>query len=171
VKMEKLVVGSIWTFEHWYRGVLLRRWSEHNLCTTEGRTHLLDACFSSGTQITAWYVAPFEDDHTPAAGDTYAVPGFTECTDYDEAARVQWQEGGAAAGVITNALIKASLTFNTVKNIYGVALVGGGTAAATKDDQAGGGTLFCQSQFSGGVEAVMSGSTLKVTVEVTCSAG
>ncbi|GAG37639.1 unnamed protein product, partial [marine sediment metagenome] len=51
----------------------------------------------------------------------------------------------------------------------GAALVGGGTAASTKDDQAGSGTLFCESQFSGGAEAVMSGSVLKVTVEITCS--
>jgi len=96
------------------------------------------------------------------------VPVFTECTAYDEATRVQWQQGVAAAGVITNTLIKASLTFNDVKNIYGAALVGGGTAAGTKNDQAGGGTLFCESQFSGGAEAVMSGSVLKVTIEITC---
>ena len=165
--MEKITVGSVWTWEHWHRGVLLRRWSEHNLCTTEGRNHILDAVFAADTQITAWYVAPFEDNHTPAAGDTYAVPGFTECTAYDEVTRVQWQQGGAAAGVITNTLIKASLTFNAVKDIYGAALVGGGTAASTKDDQAGGGILFCESQFSGGAEAVMSGSVLKVTVEIT----
>jgi len=167
--MEKLTVGSVWTWEHWHRGVLLRRWSEHNLCTLEGRNHILDAVFAAGTQITAWYVAPFEDDHTPASGDTYAVPGFTECTAYDEATRVQWQQGVAAAGVITNTLIKASLTFNDVKNIYGAALVGGGTAAGTKDDQAGGGVLFCEAAFSGGAEAVIDGSVIKVTVEITCS--
>lgn len=166
---NQIKIGTVWHWQHWYKGCLLKKWTEHNLCTTEGRTHVLDACFSGATQITAWYLAPFEDNHTPAAGDTYAVPGFTECTDYDEASRVQWQEGGAAAGVITNTLVKASLTFNAVKDIYGAALVGGGTAASTKDDQAGGGTLFCESQFSGGPEAVMSGSVLKVTIEITCS--
>lgn len=169
--MEKISIGSVWKWEHWLNGILLRSWTERNLVTTEGLNHLLDAVFAADTQITTWYVAPFEDDHTPAAGDTYAVPGFTECTAYGEASRVQWQQGGAAAGVITNSAIKASLTFNAVKTIYGAALVGGGTAAATKDDQAGGGTLFCESQFSGGSENVLNGSVLKVTIEITCTSG
>lgn len=167
--MENLWIGSTWHWEHWFKEHFIRGWTERNLVTLEGRNSVLGVQFASGTQITAWYVAPFENDHTPAAGDTYAVPGYTECTTYDETTRVQWQQGGAAAGVISNTAIKASLTFNAVKDIYGAGLVGGGTAASTKSDTAGGGTLFCESQFSGGSEAVMSGSVLKVTVSITCS--
>ena len=167
--METLRIGSAWTMEHWLDGVLLRRWTEHNLVTTEGRNHALDSAFGGDTQITAWYVVPFENNHSPAAGDTYAVPGYTECTAYDEATRVQWQSASAAAGVISNTAIKASFTFNAAKTIYGTALVGGGTAATTKGNTAGGGTLFCEAQFTGGAEPVVSGSVLKVTVEITCS--
>jgi hypothetical protein len=164
--LENLAIGSVWRWERWHNGILLRRWQDHNLCTLEGRNHILDAVFAGATQISTWYVVPFEDNHTPAAGDTYAVPGFTESTAYDETTRPQWQNGSVAAGVISNTLIKASFAFNALKTIYGGALVGGGTDGPTKNDQAGGGALFCASQFSGGAEAVMNGSTLKVTIEI-----
>jgi len=158
---------SIWDWEHYRQGILIDQWIERNLCTDEGLNHVLDVAFSAATQITTWYIAPFEDDHTPAAGNTYATPGFTECTAYDEANRVTWQEAGPSAKVITNTANKASFTFNDTKTIYGGALFGGGTDADTKDDQAGGGTLYCVSQFTSGSKAVVSTDVLKVTIALT----
>lgn len=147
------------------------KWSDenHNLCTDEGLTHLLDVAFSAGTQIDPWYVAIFEDNHTPAAGNTYATPGYTECTAYDEATRPEWAEAGVAAKSITNTASKATFTMNASKTIYGAALVGGGTAATTIGDTAGGGVLFDLAQFSSGAKAVESGDVLKVTITLTAS--
>jgi len=166
---NQIQIGTTWHWEHWYNGVLLKKWTDHNLCTTEGRNHILDSVFAADTQITSWYVVPYENDHSPAAGDTYAAPGFTECEDYDETTRPLLQPGAAAAGVIDNSANKASMTFNAVKTIYGAALVGGGSAPSTKGDAAGGGVLFCEAAFAGGAEAVIDGSVIKVTVEITCS--
>jgi len=164
---EGMKIFSVWEWEHWRGGKLIDTWKEKNLCTDEGLNHVIDVAFSAATQITAWYIALFEDDHTPAAGDTYAVPGFTESTAYTETNRPAWQEAGPSAKVITNSANKATFTINATKTIYGAALVGGGTGANTKDDQAGGGTLFCESQFSSGPKAVENTDVLKVTVTIT----
>src|SRR5574343_456062 len=157
------MVGSLWEWEHWRRGELIDRWSDHNLCTDQGLNYLLGAGFSAVTAITAWYVAPFNNNHTPAAGNTYATPGFTEATNYS-GNRQQWQEGGVAAKSITNSANKASLTFSSAATIYGAALVGGGTSATTKGDKAGGGTLYNVSAFTSGVKAMASSDVLKVTI-------
>ena len=172
---ENFQVGSIWQWEHWRKNkygpasryMLLSKWADHNLCTDEGLTSLMDIYFSDGTQITSWFVVIFEDSHTPAAGDTYAVPGFTESTAYDEATRPAWQEAGVSSKTITNSANKATFTMNATKTIYGGALVGGGTAEDTKDDQAGGGVLYCESTFASGSKPVVDDDVLKVTITIT----
>ena len=169
---EGFRVGSLWEWEHWRKNkfgvsMLISRWADHNLCTDEGLNNLMDVHFSAATQITAWYVLIFEDNHTPAAGNTYAVPGFTESTAYDEANRPAWQEAGVSSKTITNSANKATFTINATKTIYGGALVGGGTDADTKDDQAGGGVLYCESQFASGSKPVVDDDVLKVTITIT----
>ena len=82
-----LFIGTIWTWEHWQAGQLVNHFSERNLCTLEGRNKVLGICFGGASQISTWYIAVFEDDHTPASGDNYATPGFTECTAYEGATR------------------------------------------------------------------------------------
>lgn len=159
-------IGSVWEWEQWRGDDLVDRWSEGNLCTDEGLNHLLDVAFSGATPITAWYMAVFNDNHTPAAGDTYATPGFTEATCYS-GDRAAWQEGGVSSKSITNSANKASLTFTSAATIYGAALVGGGTDADTKGDAAGGGTLFNISQFTSGAKSMASSDVLKVTVTIT----
>ena len=167
--MNELKIATIWNWEHWFDGVLINAWVEKNLCVLEGRNHVLGSALAGGTQITAWYVAPFEDDHTPAAGDNYATPGYTECIAYEESTRPGWQSGSVVAAVVNNSSNKTSYTFNASKTIYGASLVGGGTDPEVKDDQAGGGILLCESKFSV-AEVVVNGSVLKVTVEITLSA-
>lgn len=167
--MNELKIATIWNWEHWLDGVSINQWTESNLCVLEGRNHVLESALAGGTQIDTWYVAPFEDNHTPASGDNYATPGFTECIAYEEATRPGWQSGSVVAAVVNNTSNKASFTFNASKTIYGASLVGGGTDANTKGDAAGGGVLFCESKFSVS-ESVINGSVLKVTVEITLSA-
>lgn len=165
---QKLAFGTQWSWEHWRNGELLETWNHGNVCTDEGITSALDVAFSGATAITAWYIAPFENDYTPSSADTYAVPGYTEATAYSEANRQQWQEAGVAALALTNSASKASFTMSAAKTIYGAGLVGGGTDADTKGDAAGGGVLFASGAFSSSV-SLASGDVLKVTVTLTGS--
>lgn len=145
-------------------------WSEkaQNLVTNQGLNHLLDVLAHGTTQINPWYVVIFEDNHTPAAGDTYATPGYTESTAYDEANRPEYQEAAASGQSITNSANKATFTINATKTIYGAALVGGGSAASTKGDTAGGGTLLCSVQFSSS-KSVEDDDTLNVTYTLSAA--
>ncbi len=162
-------VGSLWTVEHYRSGRLISMERDiPNIVTNEGLDADLDIMFHADTQITAWFVLLFETNTTPAAGHTYAVPVFTECTAYDEATRPAWVEAAASGESITNSANKANFTMNDTKTIYGAALVGGGTDADTIDDQAGGGTLYCSIQF-GTSKPVESADVLKITVTLNAT--
>jgi hypothetical protein len=165
--LGKLFISSKWHWEHWRDGKLIDRWVEQNVMVNEGVTYILDAALSGGSQISTFYLALFEDDHTPVVGNTYASPGYTESTAYDEANRPQWQEAGVSSLSLTNSANKASFTMNATKTIYGAALVGGGTDADTKGDTAGGGKLIAASQFTSGSKSVVDDDVLKVTCAVT----
>ena len=162
-------LGSWWKWEQWRDGKLIDTWENGNIVTNEGLDAILDIMFHGSAQITPWYIALFEDNHTPAAGDTYAVPGYTESTAYSEANRVVYNEAAASSQSITNSANKASFSINATKTIYGAALVGGGTNPSVKSDTASGGTLFNSSQFSGGAKSVENGDTLKVTITINAA--
>jgi hypothetical protein len=163
---QRFLAESVWDVEHWRGDDMLSKTLDKNICTDEGLNALLDIMFDGDTQITAWYVAIFESDTTPAAGTTYAVPVYTESTAYAEAARVAYVVPAASSKVTTNTASKATFTMNATKTIYGAALVGGGTDATDNTDVAGGGTLYCASQFSAS-KSVESGDVLKVTITIT----
>lgn len=167
--MDEIGIYTIWNWEHFFNQILLNKWTEKNLCVLEGRNQLLDICFGGATQIDPWYICPFEDNHTPASGDTYATPGFTECTDYEGSTRPGFQVGSPSGAVIDNSSNRASFTFTASKIIYGGALLGGGSTPSTKGDTSGGGILFCESQFSS-PESVINGSVLKAKIEITLTA-
>jgi len=147
-----------------------QKWREtvHNLVTNQGLNALLDIMLHGSTQITTWYVAIFEDNHTVAAGDTYATPGYTECTAYTEANRQAYVEAAASGQSITNSANPAVLSINATKTVYGAALVGGGSGATTKGDTAGGGTLLCAVQFAA-AKSVESGDTLSITYTLSAA--
>lgn len=165
------MVHTIWTVEHRKKGTdeLISRTVDHNVVTTEGLDAILDIMFHNSTQIATWYIALFNDDVTPDADTTYAVPVYTESNaKYDEATRPAYTEAASSGGVMTNTASKARFTFNDAETIYGGALVGGGTDGNTKGDVAGGGTLFSAAQFA--AEKVMADDEyLDVTVEITAT--
>lgn len=164
------VVGSIWDIECWDKAGRLKSVERgvRNIVPDEGLDSFLGIMGHADTQITTWYVLIFESDTTPAAGHTYAVPVFTESTAYDEAVRQEWVEAAASSESITNSANKATFTISATKTIYGAALVGGGSDADTKDDQAGGGTLLCSVKF-GTSKSVVDDDVLKVTVTLNSS--
>lgn len=146
------------------------KWRElaENIITNEGLDALLNIMLHAATQITTWYVALVETDTAPAAGQTYAVPVYTECTAYDEATRQEYVEAAASSQSITNSANKATFTISATKTIYGAALVGGGTGASTKGNTDGGGTLLCYAKFSAS-KAVEDDDTLEVTYTVSAA--
>jgi len=164
--VEKVLMSSRWEWEHWRKGELIDRWMEKNICTDEGLEHVLDVAFSGATQIASWYVAVYNTNTTAVAGMTYATPGLTEATNY-AGERPAWQEGGVSSKSITNSANKASFTFASAATIYGGLTVGGGSAATTPGDAAGGGVLYNVSAFTGGAKSVASDDVLKVTVALT----
>lgn len=168
---HKLNLGAIFHLEHWRKNQLLAERHEENLCPDEFINYMLDAGLSGGTPITSWYVLLFNDNYTPTAADTYATPGFTESTAYDETNRQAWTEAGVSSKVITNSASKATFTMTGVDtSIYGAALVGGGSTPSTKDDQAGGGVLGPEAQFTGGaVTGIVDDDVLKVYITITGS--
>ena len=165
--VEKVLFTSRWQWEHWRKGKLIDSWEEKNICTNEGLEHAMGVAFSAVTQVTDWYIAIYNTNTTPASNQTYGTPVFTESTNYSEATRQEWVEAGVSSKVITNTASKASFTMSTVETIFGAAMVGGGSAATTKGDAAGGGVLYNVSAFSGGSKSVASDDVLKVTVALT----
>ena len=122
-----------------------------NLVTNEGKDYILNAAINgSATVISAWYFAPWGAAYTPVATDTYAIPGYTEETAYTvggSAVRGEWAEGAASGQAVTNA-VATTLTATAAITLYGVGVVGGGTAAATQGDTAGGGLLLSSAAFA-----------------------
>lgn len=149
-----LPICSWWEFEHYRKGKLIDQWEQKNVNTDQGLNHLLNVAFNAATQITSWYMGLFESDTTPLVTHTYAAPGFTECTAYDEATRVAYVDATATTKVMTNTASKATFTISGTKTIYGAFLCGGGTGAATKSDTEGGGILFASSKFATAKEVV-----------------
>ena len=165
---QKMKICSVWTVEHWRAGELLAKRIEENLVPDEFINHVLDIALSGGTQITTWYLALFSDDHTPAASDTYATPGFTEADGYDETTRPQWSEAGVSSKSITNSASKATFTMDgTDTTIYGAALV----SDNTKNDQAASGAVLGPvAQFSGGaITGIADDDVIKVYMTITGS--
>lgn len=165
---QKVQIGSVWVVEHWRRGDLLAKRVVENLCPDQFINHVLDVALSGGSQVTTWYLALFSNNHTPAAGNTYAVPGFTEAEGYDETTRPVWNEAGVSAKSITNSANKATFTMDgTDGTIYGSALV----SDNTKGDQAASGAILGPvAQFTGGaITGIVDDDVLKVYMTVTGS--
>jgi len=163
---EGIKLMAHWEWEHFRKGKLIDKWGYDNICSDEGLNHMLDVTFHGVTPVSPWYVEIFESDTTPDGATTYATPVYTPCTSYDETTRPEYVEAAASGKVITNAASKAVFTINASKTVYGASLVGGGTAAATKGDTAGGGVLFSAKKFTA-AKNVVDDDVLNVTIAIT----
>lgn len=159
-------IGTWWEFEQIRNGKLIDRWENGNVTTDEGLDFMLDVMFHNVAAVATWYIGIFESNTTPLVTHTYAVPGFTECSAYTEAARVAFNEAAASGKSITNSANKAEFTINDTKTIYGAALFGGGTDPTVIGNTAGGGTLFASSKFSVS-KSVVATDVLLVTCTIT----
>ncbi|WP_319406184.1 hypothetical protein [uncultured Desulfosarcina sp.] len=164
---QKIRFSSKWRVEHWRGNKLLAERIEDNLVPNECIDHLLDVGFSGGPQTSQWYLALFTDDHTPAATDTYAVPGFTETIEYDEPTRPAYSDGGVSGQSLSNAAAKATFTMTGVDpTLFGAAMM----SLNTKGDVAGGGVLGPIAQFSqGSITGISDDDVIKVYIAISGS--
>ena len=165
---NRLKIVSHWHRELYRNGDLLLSKVDHNTIPTAALNDILEVYLRAGTQKTVWYIAPFETDTTPGLTTTYTTPVFTECTAYDEETRQAFSPAAATGGVMTSSASKAILTCSATKTIYGAALVGGGSAASTKGDTAGGGIIFSAAKFDP-PDLVNDDDIYKIWLEITLS--
>jgi len=156
-----LILGGSFHGQHIRGGEVIDEWEDHNLVVNEGLNSLLNIMFHGSTQIGTWYVGVFEGNYTPVATVTAAsiTADSTECTAYDETARVEYNEAAAASQSITNSANKATFTFNATKTIYGAFLVSASAKSATS------GTLFSAARFSSS-KAVVDDDQLLLTYTI-----
>lgn len=133
MKKTRPHIGLVWTFDVLRNGEVIDTSTIHNLLPQEMVTYLMNAGLKGGTQVTTWYMAPYEGNYTPVSTDTAATfpAAATECTAYDEATRREWVEGSVVSGVLNNLASKAEFTFNAVKTIYGGFLTSNPTKGAS----------------------------------------
>jgi hypothetical protein len=155
---HNLVVGGFFDCQLRRDGKIIDEWRDHNIVVNEGLNHILDAVFHAATQVTAWYVGLFEANYTPVATVTAATitAASTECTAYDEATRVAYDEAAPASQLITNSASRATFTMNATKTVYGAFLVSASAKSATT------GTLMAAAKFSTS-KAVVDNDELLIT--------
>ncbi len=164
VPNQKIRMGGVFACELLRKGELIDAWESENLVVNEGLNHILDVQFHGATQVTTWYMAPFEGNYTPVATVTAATitAASTECTAYDETTRVEYNEAAPASQSITNSANKATFTFNATKTIYGMFLGSASAKSATS------GKLFAAAKF-GASKAVVDDDQLLVTYTFTAA--
>lgn len=161
---NRLIVGGKFFVEHLRQGKLIDEWECDNLVVNEGLNSILDVVFHAETQITTWYVGLFEGNYTPVATVTAATitSASTECTAYDEATRVAYNEAAASSQSITNSANKATFTINATKTIYGAFLASASAKSATS------GKLMSAARF-GASKSVVATDQLLVTYTFAAS--
>lgn len=161
---SKLEAGGVFIIEQYRDGKLIDVWEEPNVVTAEGLNDMLNEALLAGGAGRTWYVGLFEGAHVPGDGDTYAVPGFTEVSTYDEANRPVWT-GVLGTKQATNSAAKAVFTHNASKTITGAFIashnVKGDTAFA-------GAVLFASSRFAS-QRVVVATDVLNVTYTLQAS--
>lgn len=155
---ENKIVGGTYFIDQVRDGKVIDRWSIHNLVPNEGLNAILGVMFSSTSKISSWYIAPFEGNYNPSAGDTAAtiVASATESTAYNETSRALYSTAAPSAQSVTNAASKATFTFNAAKTLYGVFM----SSASAKSAKTG--VLMSVSKFDT-PRTVASGDQLQVT--------
>lgn len=142
------------------------KWEDEaqNLVVNAGLDYILDAGLSGGTPITSWFVGLTDDTPSPAAGDTMASHGgWTEFTEYSQATRVAWTDGGVSGQSVSNSGSPASFSVNNSTNggLGGLFLVSESTKGGTT------GTLYAVVALTGGNRVVNNGDTINATYTFT----
>ncbi len=139
---------------------------ERNLLTTEGKTLAWSILIGSTAKVTTWYVAPASGNVSYSASWTAAnfTANATELTtEYSELARVEYSEGAAAAGAISNTASPAVFTSASASpvSIWGCGLLSASAKGATT------GALLAASKYTTARTLAESGDKLSVAWTLT----
>lgn len=117
---------------------------DHNTFTIEGLNYLLNVGLKGATQASAFYLAPFSGNVTPATSLTAATftATQTEITDYTSSTRVEYVEGTVASGSVSNSASRAEVTANASITVWGAGLLSISTKSSTS------GTLLAAAKFA-----------------------
>ena len=166
---------GIWQCDQWRDGVLIAGGYPElpNTFTTEGMSYILRVIFWTTAQTAGlkWYVFIYEDNVTPAIGNTASVHlgaagTYNECQDaeYDDPGtnRPAYTTVTTATAACTNAASKAEFTIASTLNVYGAGL----TNTQAKTDTSG--ELMCAKLFAAH-RAVIDNDVLSVSYVITLS--
>lgn len=159
-------LNGFFTTKHYRDGELLGTATiDPNLVVDEGVNHILDVGLSGGTQDTTWFVGLIKSTGAVAAGDTAANINSTniawsESTEYSEANRQAFTDGGVASKSLSSTASPASFSINGTQTVTGAFLVGDNTKKGTTT------AIYCASKFASS-KAVTSGDTLTVAWTLT----
>lgn len=136
-----------------------------NLVVNEGLDDVLTRYLKGSTYTAAHYVGLTGSTPTFAAGDTMSShTGWTEVTDYSEAARQDYTPGTVSGQSVDNSASKASFSINADNTTIG------GAFLATDNTKGGtAGILYGGAAFSAGDKTADNGDTVNVTVTCTAS--
>ena len=120
--------------------------------------------FTSGAQITAWYIGLMNATPTVAAGDTMGShAGWTEYTSYSQATRVAYT-GVESGQAVTNSASPAIFTVNAGSTTVGGAFITSGSAISGST-----GTLGPEAAFTGGNRSPANGDQIVVTYSLSAA--
>ena len=165
---QKLKLGGVFSFEHIRNGKVIDEWKQDNLVVDEGLEYILGTSFDGATASLAnWFIGLFSGNYTPQNTDTAANISANSgeiTTQYSEATRVAWVEGGVSSKTIGNSLSVAVFTFTAAStNVYGAFLISDSLKAGTA------GVLSAASRF-GSLRVMLASDSLNVTYSLSASA-
>lgn len=134
----RATIGGIFRHAHATAGGEFGPWQvDPNRLVKEGLNYILNTALGGTSQQTAFYLAPFAGNVTPAAdwkGSTFKDVA-TEFTGYTNASRLPWTTTPSTAEAIGNsaALAAATLVYSAggPYNLYGIGLLTGSAKGAT----------------------------------------
>jgi hypothetical protein len=137
------------------------KWVEefHNKVPNVALDHILATEFTSGAQITTWYIGLISSaSPTFAAADTMAShAGWTEYTTYSQANRVTYV-GVEGSQAVTNSVSPALFTVNAGSTtVSGAFIISNNTISGST------GTLAAEGAFTGGNRSPANGDQISVT--------
>jgi hypothetical protein len=139
-------------------------WDAFNKVPNVELDHILATEFTSGAQITAWYIGLMNATPTVAAGDTMGShAGWTEYTSYSQATRVAYT-GVESGQAVTNSASPAIFTVNAGSTTVGGAFITSGSAISGST-----GTLGPEAAFTGGNRSPANGDQIVVTYSLSAA--
>jgi hypothetical protein len=139
-------------------------WDAFNKVPNVELDHILATEFTSGAQITAWYIGLMNATPTVAAGDTMGShAGWTEYTSYSQATRVAYT-GVESGQAVTNSASPAIFTVNAGSTTVGGAFITSGSAISGST-----GTLGPEAAFTGGNRSPANGDQIVVTYSISAA--